>query len=114
MPRLFLRDLVHASLCKISEEGAAYLDKVLTKPSNEKCVSMGEAKLLYRGSLHGFYFKDFHKYCDNKGPTVTLMQIEDGDCIGGYTEENWSTNNKYVEDKRARLFNLSKQSYFPS
>ena len=31
---------------------------------------------------------DFHKHCDNKGPTVVLVKAND--CIfGGYTDQNW-------------------------
>ncbi len=41
--------------------------------------------LLYSDNLHGWTIEDIHDRCDNKGPTLTLIQIEDGDCIGGYT-----------------------------
>jgi hypothetical protein len=42
--------------------------------------------MLYRGSEHGWKFIDFHSRCDNKGPTISLFKIKDGDCIGGYTK----------------------------
>jgi len=42
--------------------------------------------MLYRGSIHGWMFKDFHFRCDNKGPTVSLFKVKYGDCIGGYTK----------------------------
>ena len=41
--------------------------------------------LLYNGSAHGWKGKDFHSRCDNKGPTISLYKIKDGDCVGGYT-----------------------------
>ena len=45
--------------------------------------------LLYNGSAHGWWAKDFHSRCDNKGPTISLFKIKDGDCVGGYTRAYW-------------------------
>ena len=42
--------------------------------------------LLFRGSEHGWKPEHFHKYCDKKGPTISLFKIKDGDCIGGFTK----------------------------
>lgn len=42
--------------------------------------------MLYRGSIHGWKAIDFHSRCDNKGPTVSLFKVKDGDSIGGYTK----------------------------
>jgi hypothetical protein len=58
--------------------------------------------------------KDFHSRCDNKGPTISLFKILDGDCIGGYTKANWSSNKVKVGDSDAILFNLSLSRQFPS
>src|SRR5205823_4982556 len=41
--------------------------------------------LLLRGSRDGFTSKDFHRLCDNKGPTVTIIKVKgNGKLIGGY------------------------------
>jgi hypothetical protein len=59
--------------------------------------------------------EDFHSLSDNKGPTVILLQIEDGDCIGGFTNQSWSSP-KEGEDKSdpgAMLFNLTRHTFFP-
>ena len=48
--------------------------------------------LLYRGSRDGWLSSDFHKHCDNKGPTVTLIKVvtTGGKYIfGGYTDQSW-------------------------
>ncbi len=64
--------------------------------------------------MHGWMFKDFHKYCDNIGPTLTLLQVKDGDCIGGFTSESWeSLCWKEKTDSCAVLFNLTTQTAFP-
>ena len=40
---------------------------------------------------------DFHNYCDNKGPTLTIVQTTKNKIFGGYTPLNWDINggNKY-------------------
>ncbi len=41
----------------------------------------------YRGSEHGWNFIDFHSRCDKRGlPMISLFQMKDGDCIGGFTK----------------------------
>ncbi len=71
--------------------------------------------LHYRGSTDGWMAKDFHRNCDNKGPTLTLLQIEDGDCIGGFTNQSWSSPEEieYKTDPGAFLFNLTRRTSFP-
>ncbi len=44
---------------------------------------------LYRGSEDGFMGEDFHRLCDEKGPTLSLYKFE-GQCIGGFTNAKWS------------------------
>jgi hypothetical protein len=72
--------------------------------------------LLYSGHLHGWNAKDFHSRCDSKGRTVSLFQIEQGDCIGGYTSQYWESAwyNKWKADSSAFLFNLTRSRHFPS
>ena len=71
--------------------------------------------LLYSGHLHGWNYKDFHSRCDSKGRTVSLFQIEQGDCIGGYTSQCWEIGlGKWKADSSAFLFNLTRSRHFPS
>ena len=72
--------------------------------------------LLYSGHLHGWNYKDFHDRCVSKGRTVSLFQIEQGDCIGGYTSQCWESlwENKWKADSSAFLFNLTRSRHFPS
>ena len=45
-------------------------------------------KLCYRASNHGWSSQTFHSYCDNKGPTVTIVRV--GIYIfGGYNDNSW-------------------------
>jgi len=57
-----------------------------------------EAELVYRGSEHGWEFKDFHRCADHKGATITLFKIEDSDCIGGYTKQSWHERSNQLDD----------------
>ena len=54
---------------------------------NDKMVTF----LKYRGSDHGWNAENFHELCDNIGPTITLLKLEDDSCIGGFTTAKWSS-----------------------
>ncbi len=47
-------------------------------------------KLLYRASEHGYSGESFHKYCDDKGPTLVVIKSSEGWIFGGYTTQSWS------------------------
>ncbi len=94
--------------CQITNETATFLIKLL---GNKPVI----LTLLYSGRLHGWNLKDFHSRCDSKGRTVSLFQIKDGDCIGGYTSKCWGlSGGKYKADSSAFLFNLTRSRHFPS
>ena len=52
--------------------------------------SISNHLLLYRASRDGWASSDFHFYCDNKGPTVTVIK-SGNDIFGGYTEQSWDS-----------------------
>ena len=62
---------------------------------------------MYRVSRDGDGADIFHKYCDNKGPTITFAKISNGYRFGGYTGISWTSQNKSVKDKDAFLFSLN-------
>jgi hypothetical protein len=95
------------SKCALEVKEKNYLYKLMNyRPLN--------AIILYRGSEHGWKRKDFHSRCDNKGPTICLFKIKNGDCIGGYTNALWSSETKFICDSESMLFNLSCCRCFPS
>jgi hypothetical protein len=77
-----------------------------------------ETVLEYRGSDHGWKLDDFHERADNKGWTVSLFKILEGDCVGGFTTQSWDIKshgyNWWVRDDNGFLFNLSCARLFPS
>ena len=62
--------------------------------------------LLYRGSRDGFRANNFHQSCDNKGPTVIIIESTTGHKFGGYASINWTsgTNGNYVDIKTKESF----------
>jgi hypothetical protein len=69
-------------------------------------------KLLTRGSRDGFTSASFHKMCDNKGPTVTILKLKgESTIIGGYNPINWETNKhgNYEKTSESFIFSLDKE-----
>ena len=67
-----------------------------------------KAELLYRLSENGDNTCTFHELCDNKGPTLTLFRVNDGNIFGIYTPFPWDTNSKVQNDIDTSIFNLNK------
>ncbi len=86
---------------------------LITKINNENNTLIITTRL-YSGTDDGWKYIDFHKRCDFKGKTVTLFQIKNGDCIGGYTSQHWESSSVFKGDSSAFLFNLNNFRHFPS
>ncbi|KAL7451921.1 hypothetical protein ACHAWC_003678 [Mediolabrus comicus] len=73
--------------------------------------SDGEMRLLYRSSRDGSMF--FHSRCDNKGPTIAVIETSDGGVFGGFTNESWKSvtgQPTFAAADKAFLFALSTAS----
>ena len=48
----------------------------------------------------------FHRACDGKGPTLSVLKTTDGRIFGGFTEVSWESPKEafYKEDQNAFLF----------
>ncbi len=63
--------------------------------------------LLWRGSRDGFDAAAFHRLCDGKANTVTVIKNTNGFIFGGFTSIPWSSSNDvYKADNTAFLFSL--------
>ena len=49
----------------------------------------------------------FHRKCDNKGPTLTIVKTVDGHIFGGYNPRSWVSESMYNECDDSFLFSLS-------
>ena len=71
-----------------------------------------KAELLYRLSENGDNISTFHKLCDNKGPTLTLFHVNDGNIVGIYTPLSWDETSGWKNDMDIFIFNLNKNQKY--
>ena len=59
-------------------------------------------------SINGSASKDFHKYCDNKGPTLTIVKTTKNKIFGGFTPLNWDNSGSKIDiDNQTFIFSLN-------
>ena len=71
-----------------------------------------KAELLYRLTRDGEKISKFHELCDDKGPTLTLFNVENGNKGGIFTPLTWETNTIYKYDESTFMFNLNKNEQY--
>ena len=70
-------------------------------------------ELIYTASINGDDDKNFHKNCDGKGPTVTIVKSKNGYIFGGYLTVPFSYDRQSHYDDKAFLFSLTNMKKFP-
>jgi len=70
------------------------------------------AELLFSTSKNGFEPSEFHKLCDNKGPTIIFIETTKGYIFGGYTELDWDVSGSYKTDESTFLFSINNKSKY--
>lgn len=45
--------------------------------------------------------------CDNKGNTLLLVKLYDGDILGGFTTQNWDNSSEWKKDINSFVFSLT-------
>ena len=67
-----------------------------------------KSELVFKMSENGESWEDFHKYCDNKGPTLVLIKTTKDKIFGGFTPLNWKKEeNTYIKDISNQTFIFS-------
>ena len=69
-----------------------------------KLPSIKALKLLYRASQNDYSANRFHKLCDNKGPTITIIKSNWGNIFGGYASMPWISTPGWRMDENTFLF----------
>ena len=64
-------------------------------------------KLIFKMNDNGTGSNDFHKYCDDKGPTLTLIKTTKNKIFGGFTPLNWKNQGYEIKDKSNQTFIFS-------
>ncbi|KAK8798791.1 hypothetical protein WA158_007875 [Blastocystis sp. Blastoise] len=125
LPSIFHRQSIHLFNHDITDNNGFSKSKILKK--NRTYISilnnwLGKErkwKLLFRASEHKYSAREFHKYCDNKGETVTLIKhIGHNNHInifGGYTDQSWESkkSNYFKPYSKEFLFTLSNEHNIP-
>ncbi|KAG9298593.1 hypothetical protein G9A89_006582 [Geosiphon pyriformis] len=64
-------------------------------------------KLLLRGSQDGFTPADFHRLCDYKGATISIIKVKgSGQIIGGFNSQSWHSREQQIDGKGSFIFSL--------
>ena len=63
-------------------------------------------RLLYSPTLDTNKKEDFHKYCDNKGSTIILVETSNGRRFGTFASLSWKSNDQWVNDPFACIFSF--------
>lgn len=68
-----------------------------------------ETSLLYKASRDGFRASDFHRVCDSRGPTITLIKSEFNNIFGAFTSLSFKSPDEMTAepDPSAFLFSLT-------
>ena len=85
----------------------------IKQKTNKKNIDF---KKIFTMSLNGSSCNDFHKYCDNKGPTLTIIKTTNNKIFGGFTPLNWESNesgeNKYDKSNQTFIFSFDLMKKF--
>jgi hypothetical protein len=49
----------------------------------------------------------FHQLCDNKGPTLTLCHLKDGNKVGFFMSDSFDSTSDWKKDENCFIFNLN-------
>jgi gas vesicle protein len=71
--------------------------------------------LIYKATRDGFGGRDFHRCCDNQGPTMSVIQSKNGGYLfGGYTSVSWRSIGNYAPDNNCPfIFTLTNPHGIP-
>ena len=78
----------------------------LIKSIQESFGSDFTCRLLYRASRDGWQSTDFHSRCDQKGPTVAIVKVDNGRLCGGYCSIGWQSSGEWQQDSTSFVFSL--------
>src|SRR5581483_9098191 len=87
---------------------SSWIDKKDSSYYNIKNIPY-EFNLLYRASRDGNTAAAFHEKCDNKGPTIVVVKIQNSEqIVGGYNPFDWDSNNSKKSTTNSFIFSLRK------
>ena len=100
--QIFMDDILFDS--QIIKNNRNYIDNIIKWINKNTKI---KTELLYRKSRDGDLIDTFHKLCDNKGNTLTLVKIDNENIFGLYTPLNWDETSGYKKDNDTFIFSLT-------
>ena len=99
-------NIIDSIIIKKDREKQELIINWIKEKTNKDSINF---KKIFTMSLNGSSSKDFHDYCDNKGPTLTLIKTTKNKIFGGFTPLDWdiSGHNKYDEKEQTFIFSLN-------
>ena len=107
---------------KEKDEINPFYESVIVKKEESKMIcdwinpnKNSKFKLLYRATRDGDESSIFHRYCDNKGPTIYFAEYN-GYRFGGYISISWEnpSSTQYKRDDKAFVFSINNKRKFVS
>ena len=80
------------------------ISKWIEEEVNKKEIKF---ELIFKMSENGNQSEDFHKYCDNQGPTLILIKTINNKIFGGFTPLNWKNKGFWFRDLNNQTFVFS-------
>ncbi|CAG8511975.1 7679_t:CDS:2 [Ambispora leptoticha] len=101
----------HARFLSRAIEGSSSINGISTPCINSTSQCSYEFRLILRGSRDGFSPSIFHRFCDGKGPTITVIKIANSEkLIGGYCPFSWQSKGGYQYTTESFIFQLHEQT----
>mgnify|MGYP002624375268 CR=1 FL=1 len=102
-----ITDLTIENLIKIFNESNIIRKELIYKDFIIILPKIKSGILLFSTLTDEISTVSFHKKCDNKGPTLTIVKTVDGHIFGGYNPRSWVSESMYNECDDSFLFSLS-------
>ena len=97
-------DLKLSSIIKEDKNNFELITKWIEETINKK---IKKYELIFKMSENGTNSKYFHKICNDKGPTLTLVKTTNNKIFGGFTPLNWNNEGGCINDKSNQTFIFS-------
>jgi len=99
-------------MSKINLMGLSISEELLIKQWIPNIKSLS---LLYMATRDGFASQDFHKLCDGKAKTLTVITSEHYKRFGGFTPLAWNSTSNWCQDStnESFLFSLTLKKKMP-
>ena len=99
-------NIIDSSIINKEREKQEIIIKWIKEKINKDNINFEK---IFTMSLNGNSSKEFHTYCDNKGPTLTIIKTTKDKIFGGFTPLNWDSisGSKIDDDAKTFIFSLN-------